>query len=117
MVDEDDHAIGFLDGGGELAQSLAHEAGLEAGQRVAHVAFEFGFGGECGHGVDNDQIDSAGAHQAIDNFKGLLAGVGLADEQVLQVDAQLLSVLNVQGVFGIDESALAADFLHFGNDL
>jgi hypothetical protein len=28
-----------------------------------------------------------------------------------------LSVLNVQGVFGIDEGTLTADFLHFGNDL
>ena len=117
MVDEDDHAIGFLDGGGELAQGLAHETGLQAGQRVAHVAFEFGFGGERGHGVDDDQVDGARANQAVDNFKGLFAGVGLADEQVLQVDAELLGVLNVQGMFGIDESALAANFLHFGNHL
>jgi hypothetical protein len=60
---------------------------LEAGQRVAHVAFEFGFGGERSHRVDDDQVDSAGAHQTVDNFKGLLACVGLADEQVLQIDA------------------------------
>jgi len=42
LVDEDDHAVGLLDGGGELAQRLAHQAGLQAGQRIAHLAFDFG---------------------------------------------------------------------------
>src|SRR5690606_27511777 len=31
LVNEDNHAIGTLDVGGQLAQSLAHEAGLQAG--------------------------------------------------------------------------------------
>src|SRR3990167_2344147 len=32
LVDEDDHAVGLLDVGGELAQGLAHQAGLQTGQ-------------------------------------------------------------------------------------
>ena len=117
LVDEDDHAVGFFDGGGELAQGLAHEAGLQAGQAVAHVAFDFGARGECGDRIDHDQIDRAAAHQAIDNFKRLLAGVGLADEQLVEVDAQLLRVLRIQRMLGIDKGAGAAYFLHFGNHL
>ncbi len=95
----------FLMCGGELAQGLAHEAGLQAGQGVAHFAFQLGLGRERRHRVDDDQVDRARAHQAVHNFQRLLAGVGLADEQFLQVDAQLLRVLNVQSVLGVHKSA------------
>src|SRR3546814_5268794 len=44
LVDEDDHAVGTLDVGGKPAQCLAHEAGLQAWQGVAHVTFAFGLG-------------------------------------------------------------------------
>ena len=47
----------------------------------------------------------------------MLAGIGLADQQVLQVDAQLLCVLDVQRVLSVHKSALAALALHFGNHL
>ena len=51
------------------------------------------------------------------DFQGLLAGVGLADQQVGQVHAQLLRVLHVQRVLGIDEGAGAGLALHLGDDL
>ena len=117
LVDEDHHAVGFLDVRSEFAQGLAHEAGLQAGQRVAHFAFQLGPGCECGHRVDDDQIHRARAHQAVNDFQRLLAGIGLADQQVLQVDAQLLCVLDVQRVLSVHKSALAALALHFGNHL
>src|SRR5690606_32571151 len=44
LVDEDDHAIGTLDGRRKLTQGLAHEASLKARQRITHVAFDFGLG-------------------------------------------------------------------------
>ena len=47
----------------------------------------------------------------------MLAGVGLADEQILQIDAQVLRILDVQRVLGIDKGTLAAQLLHFRNDL
>ena len=117
LVDEDHHAVGFLDVRGEFAQGLAHQAGLQAGQRVAHFAFQLGPGCECGHRVDDDQVHRARAHQAVNDFQRLLAGIGLADQQVLQVDAQLLCVLDVQRVFSVHEGALAALALHFGDHL
>jgi hypothetical protein len=107
----------FLMLDGELAQRLAHQPRLQAGQAVAHFAFEFGLGRERGHRVDDDEVDGAAAHQRVDDFERLLAGVGLADQQVLQVDAELLRVLDVQRVFGVDEGSGAAELLHLGNDL
>src|SRR5690606_27957269 len=73
LVDEDDHAVGALDRRRQLAQRLAHEAGLQAGQRIAHVAFDFGLGHERRDRVDDDEVDRTGAHQGIGDFKGLLA--------------------------------------------
>ena len=107
----------FLIDAGELAQRLAHEAGLQAGQRIAHLAFDFGLGRERGDRVDDDEVDRGRAHQRIDDLERLLAGVGLADEQLLQVDAELLRVLDVERVLGIDEGAGAAELLHLGDDL
>ena len=117
LVDEDDHAVGLLDRGGELAQRLAHQPRLQAGQRIAHLAFELGLGRQRGHRVDDDQVDRAGAHQRVDDLERLLAGVGLADQQFLQVDAELLRVLRVERVLGVDEGAGAAELLHLGDDL
>ena len=101
----------------EFAQGLAHQPGLQAGQRIAHFTFQLGLGCECGHRVDDDQIHRARAHQAVNDFQRLLAGIGLADQQVLQVDAQLLCVLDVQRMLSVHKSALAALALHFGNHL
>ena len=117
LVDEDDRAVGLLDRGRELAQRLAHQAGLQAGQGVAHFAFDFGLGGERSHRVHHDQIHSARAHQAVHNLQRLLASVGLADQQVRQLHAQLLGVLHIQRVLGIDKRAGAALLLHLGNHL
>ena len=83
LVDEDHHAVGFLDGRSEFAQRLAHQPRLQAGQAVAHVPFDFGLGGERGDRVDHDQVDRAGTHQGIDDFQRLFTRIGLADEQVL----------------------------------
>ena len=117
LVDEDHHAVGFLDRGGEFAQGLAHQTGLQAGQGITHFAFQLGLRGERGHGVDHDQIDRAGAHQAVHDLQRLLAGVGLGNQHVLQVHAEVLRILNVQRMLGIDEGAGAALLLHFSHHL
>jgi len=107
----------FFDGGRQLAQGLAHQAGLQAGQAVAHFAFDFGLGRERSDRVDHHQVHRARAHQAVDDFERLLTGVGLGNQQVLQVHAQVLRVLHVQRVFGVHKGASAAELLHFGDDL
>src|SRR3546814_2864935 len=48
-------------------------------------------GNQSGHRVDHDEINRARADQGIGDFKRLFAGVGLRDEQVGKIDAQLRS--------------------------
>ncbi len=103
------------DGAGELAQRLAHEAGLQAHVGVAHLAFDFGLGHERRHRVDDDDVDGAGAHQRLGDLERLLAGVGLGDEQVVGLDAELSGVAHVEGVLGVDEGGDAALLLGLGD--
>ena len=103
------------DARGELAQGLRHEAGLEAHLRVAHLALDFGFGGEGRHRVDDDDVDGARADQRVGDFECLFAVVGLRDEQVVHVHAQFLGIEAVEGVFGVDEGRDAARLLRLGD--
>jgi hypothetical protein len=66
---------------GELAQRLAHEPRLQAGQLIAHLALDLGLRHERRHRVDDDDVDAAGAHQHVRDFEPLLAGVRLRDER------------------------------------
>ena len=117
LVDEYAAAAGFADGGGEFAHGLAHESCLEAHFAVAHFAVDFGFRCECGDGVDDDDVDGAGADEVVGDFECLLAVVWLRDEEVFDVDAEFFGIEAVEGVFGIDESGDAALFLRFGDDV
>ena len=115
LVDEDDHRVGARDGGGELAQGLAHQAGLQAGQRIAHLALDLGARRQRGDRIDHQNVDGAGAHQRVADLESLLAGVGLRDQQVLQVDPQLAGIDRVQRMLGVDEGADAALALRLGH--
>ena len=117
LVDEDDHRVGALDVGGQLAQRLAHQAGLQAGKLVAHVAFNFSFRGERGHRVDDDNIHAARAHQHVSDFQRLFAGIGLGDEQIFDIDAEFFRVAYVQRVLGVDKRRRATRLLHLGDDV
>src|SRR5471032_651527 len=117
LVDEDDQRVGAVDRAGQLAQRLRHQTRLQARQRIAHVAFDFGAWRQRGHRVDDDQVDAARADQRIADFQRLLTGVRLRDQQLVQVDAQLLRITDVERVFGIDEGAGATEFLHLGDGL
>jgi hypothetical protein len=117
LVDEDDQRIGAVDRGGQLAQRLRHQARLQARQRVAHVAFDLGAWRQRRHRVDDHQVDTARTHQRVGDLERLLAGVGLRDQQLGQVDAQLLRIGDVERVLGVDERAGAAQLLHLGDGL
>ena len=84
---------------------------------VAHLAFDFGLGHQGRHRVDHDEVDRAGTHQDLDDLERLLAGVGLRDQQVLDVDAQLLGVVDVEGVLGVDVGGDAARLLDVGGEV
>ena len=117
LVDEDADGLGLGDARCEFAQGLGHEPGLQSHLRVAHFALDFGFGRECGHGVDDDDVDGAGPDERVCDFEGLFSVVRLRDEEVVDVDAQFLGVEAVEGVFCVDECGDASGFLCLGDGM
>ncbi len=94
---------------GELAQGLAHEPGLQADVAVAHFAFDFRPRDQGGHRVDDDHVDGVGADEQFADFQRLLAGIGLGDQQIVELDAQPLGPGGIEGVLGVDERRHAAE--------
>ena len=81
---------------------------------VAHLALDLGARHEGCDGVDDDDIEGAGAYQGVGDLKGLLAVVRLGEVQVLEVDADRLGVGRVESVLGVDERGVAAGLLGLG---
>ena len=115
LVDEDRGRAGRVEGTGDLAQRLRHEAGLEADVAVAHLALDLGPGHEGRDRVDDDDVEGAGADEHVGDLERLLARVGLGDEERVGVDAELLGVLRVERVLGVDEGGDAAGLLRVGD--
>ena len=84
---------------------------------VAHVALDLGLGDERCDRVDHHDIDGTGPDQRLDDLERLLAGVGLRDEQVVQIDAELASVDWVEGVLGVDDRRYPTHALSLGDDV
>ena len=102
---------------GQLPKRLAHQPGLEPHVAIAHLAFDFGLGHQRRHRVDDDDVDRAGADQDLDDFERLLAGVRLGDQEILDVDAELLGVVDIERVLGIDVGRHAAGLLDVGGEM
>ena len=45
----------------------------------------------------------------------MLAGIGLGDQQVIDIDAQFAGIDRVQGVLGVDKGADTTGLLRFGD--
>ena len=114
LVGEDAERLRAVEVAGELAHRLGHHARLRADGLVAHLPLELHARGERGDGVDRDHVNGAGAHEHVGDLQGLLAVVGLGDEQLVDVDADLLRVERVHRVLGVDERAHSAELLRLG---
>ena len=77
---------------GELAQRLAHQAGLQAGLHVAHLALDLGLRRQRRDRIDDEHVDRARADQRVGDLERLLAGVGLRDQEIVEVDAELAGI-------------------------
>src|SRR2546427_3177585 len=117
LVDEDDDGPRLGDGAGQLAERLRHEARLEAHLRVAHVALDLRARHQGSDRIDDQHVERARAHQRVGDLERLLAVVGLRDEEVLGLDAQLARVAHVERVLRVDEGADAAALLALGDEL
>ena len=117
LVGEDQRGVRAGDGAGQLAQGLAHEPGLDAHEAVAHLAFDLGARHEGRDRVDDDAVDAAGADERLGDLERLLAGVGLADEELVDVDAAGPGVGRIERVLDVDERDDAATRLGLGEDV
>ena len=97
--------------GGELAERLAHEARLQADVAVAHLALDLGLGDQRRHRVDDDHVHRTRAHQRVGDLERLLAVIRLRDQELVDVDAELARVADVERVLGVDEGRDAAGAL------
>ncbi len=84
---------------------------------IPHFAFDFGFWRQRCHRVDHQHVDTAGTHQHVGNFQGLLTGIRLGNQQIGDIHAKFLCITNIQRMFRINKGGDATDILHFGNHL
>ncbi len=82
---------------------------------VAHLALDLGARHQRGHRVDDQDVQRAGADQHVGDLQRLLTGVGLGDQQRVGVHAELLGVVRIQRVLGVDERRDAAGGLGVGD--
>ncbi len=59
---------------------------------VAHLAFDLGLGHQRRDRVDDDDVHAARAHQHVGDLKALLAGVGLRNQHLADIDAEFSRV-------------------------
>ena len=116
LVGENTHAVRLADDGGEAAHGLRHEAGLAAHRHVAHLAVEFGLGDEGGDRIEDDHVDRVGANERLHDVERVFAGVGLGNEEIVELYADDFGVFRVKGMLDVDKGGETAGFLSFGND-
>ena len=107
----------MVDGGSEFPQGLGHQPGLQADVGVAHIPLDFRLRHQGGHAVHHNGIHGAAPHQLLGDVQGLLAAVGLGNEQFFQVQAAVGGVGRVKGVFGVHIGGDPALFLGFGHNV
>ncbi len=82
---------------------------------VAHLALDLGPGHERGHRVDHDHVERAGTDEHVGDLEGLLARVGLGDQQLVDVDADGAGIDRIHRVLRVDVRARAAVALGLGH--
>jgi hypothetical protein len=90
---------------------------LKPGQRISHLAVQLGARDQGRNRVNDQNVDTAGANQSLGDLEPLLAGIGLRDKQVIDVDSELASILRVHRMLGIDVGGHAACFLSLRYDV
>ena len=87
---------------------------MQTRKRVSHLPFDFSFGHEGRDRIDDDNVHRTRPHQDFADLEALLARIGLRDEQILDIHAQLLGVLDVERMLGIDVGGGTAQALRVG---
>src|SRR5256712_3584922 len=112
LVDEDHRGAVAAHHRGQLAERLGHQPRLQTHVSVAHLSLDLGLRDQRRDRVDHHQFHGPGPHQGLRNLQGLLARVGLRDQEVFDLDAELARVRDVERVLGVDERRAPALRLH-----
>ena len=113
LVDEDAAAARLADGAGKFAQSFGHQARLKAYGAVRHFALDFSAWRECRDRVDDDEIDRTRSNEVVGDFERLLAVVGLRDQEIFGIHAEVFRVELVESMLRVHDGTNAASFLAF----
>jgi hypothetical protein len=117
LVNENRGGLGLVQRAGDLAEGLGHQPRLQADVAVAHLAFDFRLRHQGGNGVDDDDVDRAGADQHVGDLQRLLTGIRLGDQHRVGVDAELLRVVGVERVLRVDERRDTAQLLRLSDGM
>ncbi|GBE21414.1 hypothetical protein BMS3Bbin01_00759 [bacterium BMS3Bbin01] len=85
--------------------------------RIAHLTFDLGFGNESCHRVDHDDVQRTGSDQHVHDLQGLFTGVGLRDQQLVDVHTEGPRVERIQGMLRVDERCDPPVALCLGDDV
>ena len=74
-------------------------------------------GRERSDGVDHDHVDGPRTGEHVADLERLLTGVGLGDEQLIDIHTDGGGVVRIHGVLGVDVGAHTTVALRFGHDV
>ena len=84
---------------------------------VAHLALDLGAGCEGRHRVDDDDVDRPRPAEHVGDLERLLTGVGLRDQQLVDIDTDRPGVDRIHRVLGVDVGTDATVALCLGHDV
>ena len=117
LVQKDHRATGLANVACDFAHGLAHQAGLAAHRKIAHLAFNFSPGSQGCNRVHNHNVHRGGSHQLVDDLQGHLAGIRLGDQQIFDVDPNGGGIDGVEGVLRIHEGSHPATLLNLSDGM
>ena len=82
---------------------------------VSHLTLDLGTWHQCGHRVDDDDIEGAGADQHVGDLQRLLTCVWLRNQHLVDVDSECLGIDGVEGMLGIDKGGNTSISLCLGD--
>jgi hypothetical protein len=78
---------------------------------ISHLSLDFRPGHKRRYRVYDDKVQGPASYKHVRYLQGLFTRVGLAQQEVVRVYAELFCIFEVEGVFSIDEGDGAAAFL------
>ena len=84
---------------------------------IPHIPLNFRLRNQSGHAVNDDGINGAAAHQLFGNVQGLLGGIGLGNQQAVNVQPAVGGILGIQGVFGVNVRRQPAQTLRLRHNM